>query len=133
MKATKINFIVILAFCLCFVSANLNAQSKSSDTKDDRFELNVYIPNAITPDGNGLNDLFKPVISGGEIEIYDLTIFDRNGKKVFHSKDKNRSWNGGVGGSNFLASSNLYIYYLKVKPVNGLETKTYTGHVVTIR
>lgn len=129
MKATK--YIIILAAIGLLTSSGLFAQ-KSSGTGEPP-EMKVYIPNAITPDGNGLNDLFRPVISGAEVEIYDLTIFDRRGRIVFHTKDADNAWNGTVAGSEYLTGSNLYVYFLKVKAVNSLETKTYSGHVVTIR
>lgn len=134
-KIMKINrnIIVVLSICLSLVTTNIYAQKSSGTSPEAGVELNVYIPNAMTPDGNGLNDLFKPIISGGAIDTYDLTIYNRRGQVVFHSKDATRSWNGSIGDSNYQNTSSLYVYYLKVKAVNALETKIYTGHVVTIR
>ncbi|MGY6561913.1 MAG: T9SS type B sorting domain-containing protein [Luteibaculaceae bacterium] len=52
----------------------------------------VFIPNAFTPNNDGVNDIFKPVVRGAD--IYHLEIFDRWGNKVFETRDTNRGWDG---------------------------------------
>ena len=76
-------------------------------------ELNLYLPNAITP-GNvdGLNDYFSidPYTQKfiGEFEIW---IYDRWGELVFYSADKNFKWNGEVGGE--LYPNTMYSYRIR--------------------
>lgn len=108
------------------------AQSKSSTDGSEK-ELSVYIPNAFTPNFDGYNDVFIPVINGPALEYYDLTIIDRNGKEVFRTNDPKMPWNGSVKGSNYVSSPSIFIYFIKLRTVGGIETKTYTGHIVTIR
>lgn len=64
--------------------------------KIDSVTVNVtpslYIPNCFTPDGDGLNDLFKPVFSG-YVET-ELMIFDRWGEMIFRTKELYGGWNG---------------------------------------
>lgn len=55
----------------------------------------VYIPSAITPDNDGLNDGLE-VSASCSITNYELRIFDRWGKEVFRSFDPEAIWNGGV-------------------------------------
>lgn len=125
---------LITFFAICFSLNVANAQTpKSATTPGEGVELNVYIPNAITPNSDGRNDIFKPIISGGEIDIYDLTIYDRTGRVIFHTNSPDRVWNGSLDGSSYAATPNLYVYILKLKSVQGIETKTYTGHIVTVR
>jgi gliding motility-associated-like protein len=52
----------------------------------------IYVPNCFTPNGDLVNDLFKPVFSG-YVEI-DLMIFDRWGEMIFRTTDLNGGWNG---------------------------------------
>ena len=58
-------------------------------------ELIYYIPNAFTPDGLGVNNVFKPEVFSG-IDIYDfrLQIFNRWGEIIFESFDPLGSWDG---------------------------------------
>ena len=56
--------------------------------------LIVNVPNAFTPDGNGHNETFYPVLFGDDITLYEFTIFDRWGNKVFHSVTPNEGWDG---------------------------------------
>ncbi|PBQ33948.1 hypothetical protein CNR22_19925 [Sphingobacteriaceae bacterium] len=44
-------------------------------------EFGLYIPNAFTPNGDRLNDLFKP--QGSAIKKYSIEIFYRWGESIF--------------------------------------------------
>lgn len=58
----------------------------------------IFFPNAFTPNGDGLNDMYKPFI-GGRIIAYNLTIFNRYGQVVFKSNNPVKGWNGIIGSS----------------------------------
>lgn len=51
-----------------------------------------YIPNAFSPNGDGMNDVFKG--TGIGIKDYVLLVFDRWGNLVFESNDLERGWDG---------------------------------------
>lgn len=51
----------------------------------------LWIPNAFTPDGDGLNDVFE--IRGAEYPL-QLWVYDRWGGLVFHSPDYQNNWRG---------------------------------------
>jgi len=109
---------------------------KSSDptfNQDEGTLLDVYIPNAFTPNMDNVNDVFKPVISGGPIEFYELVIIDRTGKEAFSSKNPSEVWDGTTPGSNYTSSPSLFLYILKVKAVDNLEYQVYKGHVTMVR
>ncbi|MEM9052178.1 MAG: PKD domain-containing protein [Bacteroidota bacterium] len=66
----------------------------------------IYIPNAFTPDGDGINDLFRPVMTG--VVDFKMWIFDRWGAEIFFTEDP-RGWSGeGVSDD----------YYLQVQDYN---------------
>lgn len=52
----------------------------------------IYIPNAFTPEGDDLNNEFKP--KGINVVDFNMKIFDRWGKVVFQTFDINVGWNG---------------------------------------
>ena len=52
----------------------------------------LWVPNSFTPNNDGVNDLFKPVVIG--IDYYELIITNRWGETVFSSSDVNESWDG---------------------------------------
>ena len=73
----------------------------------------IYIPNAFTPNNDGINDAFKVVIS--EVTRYELDIFNRWGELVFHSEDPDEVWIGNVNGGEYYAPAGMYNYRLKWK------------------
>jgi gliding motility-associated-like protein len=56
----------------------------------------VIFPNAFTPNGDGKNDLFGAHLSGCEIRAYELSVYNRWGQQVFHTRNPAARWNGGV-------------------------------------
>lgn len=126
-------FIFLITVMLGATQAMGQKSSGQTPIQSEGELLEVFIPNAFTPNMDGLNDVFKPVISGGEIVFYELVIIDRTGKEAFSSKDPSKVWDGTTPGSNYTSSPSLFVYFLKVKAVNNLEYQTYKGHVVMIR
>lgn len=55
----------------------------------------VFIPNAFTPNSDGLNDKFN--IIAAQTPHYEMFVFSREGQQVFHSKDANIGWDGNIG------------------------------------
>ena len=67
--------------------------SNLSNTETVKFE----VANAFTPNNDGLNDCFS-VKYWGSADIFDISIFNRWGQVVFHSKNINECWNGTYNG-----------------------------------
>jgi gliding motility-associated-like protein len=89
-----------------------------------------YIPNAFTPDGDGLNDTF----SGKGIYIleYEMMIFDRWGNLIYQTVDYNHPWNGIANGGTEIAQRDVYVYVIKVKDIFMNEHK-YRGTVTLVK
>lgn len=54
--------------------------------------MGIYIPNAFTPNGDGVNDVFS--VSGRSIDHFDMEIYNRWGAKIFESEDPKKAWDG---------------------------------------
>jgi len=89
-------------------------------------DVAIYIPNAFTPDGDGLNDLFKPEGVGIQIKNYKMEIYDRWGEKIFVSEDFNEGWDGTYKGKP--APTGVYAYYIVLYDIAGYK-HFYKGHV----
>lgn len=76
------------------------------------------IPNAFTPNGDGLNDIFKPVTTASIMQ-YQLDIFAVSGQHIFTSRNLEYGWNGEFQGG--MMNSGNYIYVIKYKDSNGKE------------
>ena len=61
-------------------------------------ESQVFTPNAFTPNGDGINDIFKPIYNKNVIDP-TLKVFDRWGKSVFSTRDASYGWDGTYNGS----------------------------------
>jgi len=79
----------------------------------------VFLPNAFTPNGDGLNDTFGIQAKG--LRSMQLRIFDRWGKLVFEADDPNQRWDGTVGGK--LGQIGVYAYSLSIKGANGTSVQ----------
>jgi PKD repeat protein len=92
--------------------------------------ISMFIPNAITADGDGLNDVFGPVYSG--VVLYQCSILDRWGITVFESNNPNEKWLGGMQGGSHYNGNDVFNYIIEVTSECEIEKK-YRGHIVLIR
>lgn len=69
-------------------------------------ELKMYIPNAFTPNGDGINDQFG--VKGEGISGFHLYVYDRWGKVVFESSDPQHEWDGTYKGQP--VQQDTYVY-----------------------
>lgn len=96
-----------------------------------KLEFTLYIPNAFTPDGDGLNDTFGPVVEGLDTTNYDFWIFSKWGKLVFHSQDINNRWDGSVEGVPW-KWADTFSYKIFCKDYNGRKYE-YFGRVTIVK
>lgn len=106
------------------------------DTLSENIELracaprcSIFAPNAITPNGDGLNDGFLPT-SGCEFVLYDLQIYNRWGQQLFRSNDPAQAWDGFFRGE--LCEGGQYQYVLLYKFALG-EQASSTGPIRLLR
>ncbi len=90
----------------------------------------IEIPNAFTPDDDGVNDTFEPVMPEGLEMVSSMKIFDRWGEKVFESSGNNARWDGRIRGEK--GTSDVYVYIIRVICTD-LGEEQYSGDVTLIR
>ncbi|MEZ4883209.1 MAG: gliding motility-associated C-terminal domain-containing protein [Chitinophagales bacterium] len=91
--------------------------------------LDVVVESAFSPNGDGINDVFKP-LADGQLETYQLFIFNRWGEKVFESEDITEGWNGTF--KDELQPIGVYAYVIRYQ-FAGQNTKQQAGNVTIIR
>jgi len=87
------------------------------------------VPNAFTPNHDGKNDEFKPVIFGG-VDAYQFSIFNRWGQLVFRTTDSSRGWDGTVDG--VAQQAGVFVWSCRFQLL-GYKVQTRSGTVVLIR
>ena len=81
----------------------------------------LEMPNVFTPDGNGINDGFKPV-KQSSVEVLEYLIWNRWGNTVFSTTGQDLEWDGKVP-SGEMASEGVYYYSLVFRDGTGKEQK----------
>ena len=56
-------------------------------------KADIYVPNAFTPNGDGLNDVIRPILAGIK-ELKYFRVFNRYGEMVFTTSKPGEGWNG---------------------------------------
>ncbi len=99
---------------------------------DERFS-DVFIPNSFTPNGDGVNEIFKVI--GTEIldEEFSISIYNRWGDKVFETNDINQGWNGSMLNSGYYCPTAIYVYTLKYKNAITTQTHELNGQITLVR
>ena len=81
-------------------------------------ESELYLPNAFTPDGDGLNDEFRVLNPPDNVSSFSMFIYNRWGQMVFESKDVTKAWNGTY--KTGAAPAGMYAYKIELQ-VSGRE------------
>lgn len=80
---------------------------------------NVFVPDAFTPDGDGLNDEFFPVFQlDFTVTAYEFYIYDRWGILQFQSNDPTEGWNGKKFNTEGVPVIGVYTWLLIVRGFN---------------
>ena len=95
----------------------------ASDTMSVKVLLPVIIPNAFSPNGDGINDTWV-LANLADYPGATVEVFNRYGQKVFTSKGYSTPWDGTYKGKTLSFATYYYIIYLNngFKPLNGTIT-----------
>lgn len=93
-------------------------------------EFTFFIPNAFTPNGDGINDYFFG--DGIGIVDYDMYIFDRWGNMIFHGSYLYDKWDGRANNGSDVAQQDVYVWKVKLTDVFG-KKHSYIGTVTLVK
>jgi gliding motility-associated-like protein len=97
-------------------------------------DFQVYIPNSFTPNNDGLNDVFMPVMEGMEfVTRYEFQVFNRWGEVVWETTNPNIGWAGNPKGEDYYSESETYSYQLIIEIEQSAETKVYRGLMTMVK
>ena len=89
----------------------------------------IFVPNSFTPNGDGLNDVFRPILIGMKSLKY-FRVYNRAGQLIFSTNIQNKGWDGTFKG----AAQDSDVFVWMVEGVNYLgETIAEKGSVTLIR
>ncbi|HWY97592.1 MAG TPA: PKD domain-containing protein, partial [Bacteroidia bacterium] len=91
----------------------------------------LYIPDAFSPNGDGLNDVFQ--VKGQYICGFQMYIFDRWGQQLYYSQDMNKGWNGTVTLGQNTVQEDTYIYLIYAIDCVQHKKHEYLGKVTVIK
>jgi gliding motility-associated-like protein len=91
--------------------------------------LSFSLPTAFSPNGDGVNDVFKPVGEG--ILEFSMQIFDRWGQLVFSSNDPQTGWDGSIKGKE--APAGTYSWIITYSGGGSEGTQKVKGSVTIVR
>ena len=115
---------------------NEQAEAEEASGEDEDAQMsdntsspcNFFIPDAFSPNGDGINDFFS---TPGDCtpESYELLIFNRWGTRVFSSSSPEVAWDGFIRGQR--APQGIYAYLLRYRLSQGEVLRK--GKIVLIR
>jgi gliding motility-associated-like protein len=95
-------------------------------------QCNVYLPNAISPNGDGANDAFAPFCNCA-VEEYNLRIFSRWGDMIYATDQLENGWNGTFNGQEVDIGVYLYVVELKVVENGIMKDMIRSGSITVVR
>jgi gliding motility-associated-like protein len=96
----------------------------------DPCPCNLLLPNAFTPNGDGVNDKFRP-LHACDMENYSMTIFNRYGEKLYFSKDPLQGWDGKIRGK--LLNMGAYVWTVSYTKPSTKQPVQKQGTVLVLR
>lgn len=127
-----------LAACYALQTVRINGNESALSNKVCVDNCPLYeLPNAFTPNGDGQNDLYTPIIPYRFVEQIDMKIYNRWGNLVFETKNPDINWNGNDYKTNKPLYTGVYYYICDVYylTVNGIQKipKPLSGYIHLFR
>lgn len=96
--------------------------------------FDVYVPNAFSPNGDGINDILRPMLSS-EIQItdYNFKVYDRWGTEVFSTTSLEEAWDGSL--RSLPLPMGIYVYFVQFEYTDdrGSSSDLITGDIMLMR
>ncbi|MFT5566619.1 MAG: gliding motility-associated-like protein [Glaciecola sp.] len=108
-----------------------DSTNRTVEIKDD---VLIFIPSSFSPNEDGVNDIFKPIINDVKTGEYSFIIYNRFGNVVFESMLAEEGWNGeGLDNKQFYSPNGVYNWHLIFTSESTLERFEERGSITLIR
>jgi gliding motility-associated-like protein len=77
----------------------------------------IYVPTGFTPDGDGRNDIIRPICAG--IDLVYFRVYNRYGQMIFETREDGKGWNGKLNG--IQQSMATYVYVVEGRDKSGRQ------------
>jgi gliding motility-associated-like protein len=103
-------------------------------TKSDQIIISkglckLYVPSAFTPNGDGLNDIFRA--RGKDVKEFKIQVYNRWGQLVYETSEINKGWDGKING--IKQPNGVYIWLIRFKIFSDPKEQMLKGQVTIIR
>ena len=122
----------------CFALAAVDTANNLSDLSESVcFDIDAcspyLLPNIITPNGDGYNDILVP-FPYDNVEGVDFYLYNRWGRLVFKTTDPDLNWDGKDMYSHQISSNGTYYYvcYVRLHSLAGIITRELHGTITVI-
>ncbi len=109
------------------VTSAYDCSNGTSKTFHVKPAFNIYIPNSITPNGDGKNDVF--LVRGYGITDMEMYIYDKWGQLIYEGFSKDQGWDGRKKGK--MQETAVYVYLIKVTDLND-ENHIFKGSLTVV-
>lgn len=107
--------VLVGCYAMRVADSNRNITELTDSVCIDVYEcLDYRFPNVFTPNGDGFNDLFTPFMPYSGVNRVEMEIYNRWGKRVFHTTDPDILWDGTDETTKYPSSDGVYYYGCKV-------------------
>ena len=117
-------FTLLNISCLTVKASNSIIEMELNVMMSDTIDTtNIVIPNVFSPNGDDINDLFKPT---GNFTKLNVKVYNRYGEMLYTSHQLNEGWNGRTTAGS-VCPEGTYFYIIET------ELETFTGSLTLLR
>lgn len=116
---------------VCVVSNGQCADSCTYRMKVVDIPHDVWMPDAFTPNGDGLNDVFRIITDNPNVHAVNLYVYNRWGQQIYINHTSKDGWDGTVNGKP--ADAGTYFWMLRYKILGSDEVFSRKGDIQLIR
>jgi gliding motility-associated-like protein len=95
-----------------------------------RIQVSLDMPNAFTPNGDGINDVFR-IPAAAALTLKEFSVYDRWGRRIFYTTDVRKGWDGTANSNSQESPAGADVYVVKGSNDKGLVLKK--GTVILVR
>lgn len=114
---------IIISFILLFVFTWPKIlYSQEISEKATIIQDKILVPNAFSPNDDGINDVFK-IFMKHDVLLESMIIINRYGEIVFETKNPNQFWDGKYKGIESTEGSYTYLIAFFIPGIEGIHSK----------